>query len=173
MNSKKTRQNGGPWWPIILAVLWIINLVLVMANKKQLGGVSALKNQLLENQQMASQGLTGQYLDQLNQINQLFPQEAQVVSLVSSLNRAGQNFVGFAVDFKTDKPLTKGGRSYFPFILEIQSEPKSFYAFLNKFVHALYLVEITKLEIKSADGFINQLDALVEANLYVNQSFGK
>jgi len=104
-------------------------------------------------------------------ITNAFPNEEKVIDLVSIISQAQGLFAEFVFGFDSDTPLVDRQQPYLPLtITTIGSQEKSV-LFINQLLNAPYLLAITNLQVKSQDGFINDVEMVVKANLYVSESF--
>jgi len=104
-------------------------------------------------------------------ITNAFPNEEKVIDFVSVISQARGLFTEFVFGFNSDTPLVDRQQPYLPLtITTIGSQEKSV-LFINQLLNAPYLLAITNLQVKSQDGFINDVEMVVKANLYVSESF--
>ena len=100
-----------------------------------------------------------------------FPDEQKVIEFVSAVNFAQSLFENLSLNFKSDVPLNGKKQPYLPLVLIISGPTKQVLEFTHQLLNSPFILEITDLEAKSKDNFVNQTELIIKANLYVAENF--
>lgn len=152
---------------ILIVFLGIVNLAglfLVWRQLNQLAQYSSLDQS--QNQALGPAGW-----ERTAEIPKVFLNEKGVIEFVSAITQAQSNFDQFSLRFDSDLPLTNKTQPYLPLTLTFSGSLGKTQSFLDQLLNARCLLETVNFEAKSKDSFVNQVEMIIRADLYVSEEF--
>ena len=158
--TSKMKKNYSLYLCLFLIGLNAVGLFLVYRESSRLVGLQGRYSSQL---QLESQNLSP--------ILEAFPDEQKVIQFISAINLARPLLENLSLNFKSDVPLTDKKQPYLPFVLLASGQTGELSGFVSQLLNSPYVLEITGLEAKSKDNFIETVELVINANLYVAENF--
>lgn len=106
------------------------------------------------------------------ELDSAFLNEDKVVEFIQTLERASGSFTTFKISFKEDEPEGKTDK-YLTFVVDFSGSYRLVHTFIDKLLHAPWIVEVQQLELTSDDNFLGTVSGVLTGRLYVSGEFNQ
>jgi hypothetical protein len=152
---------------VVLVILNLIGIALLKRNQQELPTLAVSS---LSKDNLNKEGVDLNLLDQADKIGQAFPNEQEVIQLVTKINRYKNNFAKFSFNFDSDE-LKADGHQYLPLTIQVSGSNEKIAELIIGLLDSPLAFKVTSLEIINQEAASKETEMVLKANLYVSEAF--
>ena len=158
---------------VLLAIIFftIIGGVLVVLLQREKGVYSAAKQRAAFASEIREQQ-TVFSTKTATELSSAFLNEDKVVEFIQTLERVSASFTTFKISFKKDEPEGQTDK-YLTFVVDFSGSYPLITTFIDKLLHASWIIEVQELELTSDDNFLGTANCVLTGRLYVSEKFNQ